>query len=65
MQTQRRDSPSAPNSTRRMLYLIPIFCLFLWLLAKAPRDVVQLLLAGAWTLLAVGCTASVVQALVR
>lgn len=48
-----------------MLYLIPIFCLFLWLLAKAPRDVVQLLLAGAWTLLAVGCTASVVQALVR
>lgn len=48
-----------------MLYLIPFFCLFLWLLAKAPRDVVQLLLAGAWALLAVGCTASVIHTLVR
>lgn len=48
-----------------MLYLIAAFGLLLWGLAKAPREVVQLLLAGAWALLAVGCTASVIQALVR
>lgn len=48
-----------------MLYLIPLFGLFLWFLAKAPREIVQLCLAGAWALLAVSCTVSVASSLIR
>lgn len=48
-----------------MLFLVLAFAAFLAFIALAPRQIVQLGLAAFWVLLAVGCTASVVQPFIR
>lgn len=46
-----------------MLWITMLFFCFIWFIATAPKEAVQMALSLGWAVLAVGCTVSVASSL--